>query len=58
MKIDHDLIADIALKIVDSLVEQGIVPDCTDTDDDYEFVVQDIIRDILHDQFNVEKDWN
>lgn len=57
MKIDNDIIADIAIKIVDELVEQGIVPDCTDTDYEYEFIVQDIIRDILHDQFNVEKDY-
>ena len=42
------LIADIAINVVDELVEQGLVKDCTDTDDWTEFDFQDAIRDVLH----------
>ena len=42
-----DKVNDISIKIVDKLVELGIVRDCTDTDDEQEFDVQDSIREIL-----------
>lgn len=42
-----DRIKDISINIVDKLVELGIVRDCTDTDDEQEFDVQDSIREIL-----------
>lgn len=42
-----DKVNDISIKIVDKLVELGIVKDCTDTDDEQEFDVQDSIREIL-----------
>lgn len=42
-----DRIKDISIKIVDRLVELGIVRDCIDTDDEQEFDVQDAIRDVL-----------
>ena len=42
-----DRIKDISIKIVDKLVELGIVRDCTDTDDEQEFDAQDSIREIL-----------
>ena len=42
-KLTADDIRDVAIRITDHLVELGYVPDCTDTDDDYEFEVQDII---------------
>ena len=38
-----DDIRDVAIRVVDNLVKQGIIPDCTDTDDDTEFTVQDAI---------------
>lgn len=38
-----DEIRDTVIKIVDDLVEQGIIKDCTDTDNEEEFNVQDII---------------
>lgn len=38
---------DIAIKITDKLVQLGYVPDCTDTDLQYEFEVQDVITEIL-----------
>ena len=39
----QDDIRDVAIRIVDELVKLGYVPDCIDTDDDHEFIVQDII---------------
>ena len=44
----EDQIRDIAIRIVDDLVQAGYVPDCTDTDDETEFKVQDIIVDNLN----------
>jgi len=38
-----DDIRDVAIRAVDNLVKQGIIPNCTDTDDDTEFTVQDTI---------------
>lgn len=38
-----DEIRDTAIRIVDDLVEQGIIKDCTDTDNEEEFDVQDAI---------------
>jgi hypothetical protein len=38
---------DIAIRITDALVLRGLVPDCTDTEDETEFEVQDAIKAIL-----------
>lgn len=43
---DND-ITDIAISIVDELVEQGLIKDCTDTNDWTEFYFQDAIKDAL-----------
>jgi len=43
-KLDNDDIADIAVNAVTKMVEYGLVPNCTDTDDNTEFDIQDIIR--------------
>lgn len=51
-----DKIKDISIAIVDKMIEQGIIKDCTDTDDNTEFDAQDIIRDVLCELFNVEND--
>jgi len=50
-----DDINDISILIVDKMVEQGIIPDCTDTDNEIEFEVQDIIREILCDKFKINQ---
>ena len=42
-----DDIRDIAIRIVNKLVDNGLVKDCTDTDDETEFEFQDIIFDVL-----------
>ena len=39
----EDDIRDIAIRIVDELVLEGVVPDCIDTNNETEFIVQDII---------------
>lgn len=42
-----DDIRDIAIRIVNKCVMDGLVKDCTDTDDDTEFEFQDIIVEVL-----------
>ena len=43
---------DIAIRIVDKLVQEGLIKDCIDTDDDTEFEVQDIIlNELLNSKF-------
>jgi len=43
---------DIAIRIVDKLVQEGFVKNCIDTDDDTEFEVQDIIlNELLNSKF-------
>ena len=39
----HDDIRDIAIKIVDDMVDSCLITNCLDTDDTTEFDVQDII---------------
>jgi hypothetical protein len=46
-KFTEDELRDIAIRMVDKLVEQGYVKDCINTDDDTEFEVQDILLDEL-----------
>ena len=41
---------DLAIIITNRLIEMGFVPDCTDTDDESEFEVQDMIADIIKKQ--------
>ena len=44
---------DIAIRIVDKLVQEGYVKNCIDTDDDTEFEIQDIIlNELLISKFN------
>ena len=38
---------DIAIRIVDKLVQEGYVKNCIDTDDETEFEIQDIILNEL-----------
>ena len=46
-KLDRDERQDIAIDITNKLIELGYVSDCTDTDDESEFEVQDMIAKIL-----------
>lgn len=50
MKYTEDEIRDIAIRIVDEFVAQGLVKNCIDTDDDTEFEFQDIIVEMLNKQ--------
>lgn len=45
-------ITDAAICIVDELVSMGFVPDCTDTDDETEFVIQDMIVSKIKERIN------
>ncbi len=40
-----DDITDLAIRITNKLIEKGLVPDCTDTDDETEFEFQDAIKE-------------
>ena len=51
---DENQIQDIAIKITNKLVQLGYVTDCTDTDLEHEFEVQDAIAEILFDE-NLKK---
>ena len=46
-KLDRDDRMELAIAITNKLIELGYVPDCTDTDDESEFEVQDMITEIL-----------
>ena len=56
-KLDNDERRDIAIDIVNKLVKLGYVPDCTDTDNESEFEVQDAIVKILK-KFKLRKGKN
>jgi hypothetical protein len=51
MKYTEDDLRDIAIQIVDELVDNGLVKNCIDTDDETEFEVQDIILEKLKEKF-------
>jgi hypothetical protein len=53
---DLDYVRDLAIEIVNSLVEEGIVRNCMDTDEEDEFITQDIIVDILCRKFGISND--
>jgi hypothetical protein len=54
MKITEDEINDLSVLIVGDLVLAGLVPDCTDTNDETEFEFQDVIRETLAKKYGVE----
>jgi hypothetical protein len=49
-----DQIKDMSINIVDRMVEEGLIKNCTDTDDEDEFVAQDIIREFLCKEFKIK----
>jgi hypothetical protein len=51
-----DDIKDLSIIIVGKMVEEGIIKDCTDTDNQTECDAQDVIREILCKKFNIEND--
>ena len=50
----EDEINDLSVLIVGDLVLAGLVPDCTDTNDETEFEFQDAIRETLAKKYGVE----
>lgn len=53
---DFDDLRDIAIRMVDSLVEQGFIKDCTDEpDDSTEFDVQDLLLESLIDSLRQDE---
>lgn len=55
-QLTYDDTRDLAIKILDELVEKGFVKDCIDTNDESEFEVQDIIHFELNKYFDVKED--
>ena len=53
-RLEQDDISDIALSLVDIMVSEGLIPDCTDTENESEFQAQDIIRDELTKLFKLK----
>jgi hypothetical protein len=47
----EDVVTELSVRIVNKLVENGLVKDCTDTDCDDEFDAQDIVAEILNEYF-------
>ncbi len=53
---DFDELRDIAIRMVDNLVEQGFIKDCTDEpDDSTEFDVQDLLLETLIDSLRQDE---
>ncbi len=48
-KLNRDDRQEIGITITNKLIEMGFVPDCTDTDDESEFEVQDMIAKVIKD---------
>ena len=51
--LELDDIKDISLSIVDRMVFEGLIPDCTDTENEQEFEAQVIIREDLIKLFKI-----
>ncbi len=46
-KLDKDERQEIGIAITNKLIKLGYVPDCTDTNDESEFEVQDMIAEVI-----------
>ena len=55
-KMTLEEIKDLSVIIVGDLVVNGLVKDCTDTDDEIEFEFQDTITEILCKKFKVKNE--
>jgi hypothetical protein len=53
IKINEDEIVELSVVIVNKFVEEGLVKDCTDTDDETEFDFQDCIREVLKERYGI-----
>lgn len=60
IKITHNLtnddVREIAMNIVDALVEENLIEDNIDTNNETEFLFQDIIHNKLNIVFNIKED--
>ena len=53
---NSDDVRDLAISIVNRLVELELVKDCTDSDDETEFVFQDAISEAIGKKLNINVD--
>jgi hypothetical protein len=56
--VTYDDTRDVAIRVLYKLVKLGFVPDCTDTDDETEFNVQDLIHDEINAVLGIDDDEN
>ena len=54
MTMNENLANDIAVRITEKLIQLGYVRDCTDTDLEDEFEVQDVIVETLFETLNIK----
>lgn len=52
----YDDTRDLSIRILDKLVESGYVKDCTDTNNETEFEVQDIIHEEINETLGIEEE--
>jgi hypothetical protein len=52
----NDDTRDIAIRIVDKMVNERLIIDCTDTENEIEFDIQDIIHEELNKLFKIKED--
>ena len=53
-RLEQDDISDVSLEIVDNMIIESLIPNCTDTENEKEFLAQDIIREKLTELFNIK----
>jgi len=54
MNISKDRLTDLKYAIVDELVAQGYIKDCTDTDNNEEVDVENLIQNVMERTFEIE----
>jgi ribosomal protein S8 len=57
MKISKDDLTDLKYAIVEELVAQGYIKNCTNTDDNEEVDVENLIQEVMEDTLKIEFDY-
>ena len=56
MKVTKDDLTDLKYLITEKLVENGLIPNCTDTDEEYEVDCENSISEVFQDFFKITFD--
>jgi hypothetical protein len=57
-KVTYDDTRDVAIRVLEKLIEKGIIVPATDSDDESEFDVQDIIHEEINELLGLDIDNN